>query len=538
MSSIFKALLLALLPSKARNCAFACLLAAPTVVLFGRVIGKCPFNNCMSVIFTSPIRLFRLIKGKGIEQGKKVAIRVIQNPDFNTVFEMSESTTGEILVHADVNSALNVQYRTCDLIVFFDLRYKKKLYNLSMVFFSQREFSGFIDAFTRTVFEHTMQRRANRSDEEELERFREYMSLDRPDETLSSEATFGNDTYETVGHGFDNGKNEILKMGDHIGNAIVLRKYRNRCDLGLFALDRDCTFRMALNGIKADERCILVDDIMLHDSDRTLLMLDSDDRSHIHLLNMGRGAVVDFVDAERDGVQHEISHFIPTEDDSTFLTFNRQNTFLFDPRASHGIVNMSEYKSNCKFTCGASTRHGRLAMGSENGVVRLYHGPCKSRATVTFQVNVGGDPIIGLDISPDEQWVLATCPYYISVFNVYAPSTGKLGFDAGMGKDKPPLTRLTITGEHQQLVANCFDGELPPFSPAKFDIKNGKAVAIVAAIGTCLVTWDFRRIERNSHPRYCLKLVGGEAVVDDHPFAVTSDIMFISENQVSVVDRK
>ena len=492
----------------------------------------------MSVLFTGSIRLFRLINGEGVEQGKHVVVKVIQDSKFSTILEMSESRSREVLLQADVSSALNVQYRTADLIVFFDIHYRSKLYNLSMVFFSRQEFAEFIDAYTRTVFEHTTHRRATSGDLEELERFKEYMSLDRPDEALGGEATFGEREYETVGRGSDGGKNEILKIGGHIDNAIVLRTYKDHCDVGLFTLDRDCKFRMALNGVRgSDGSRILVDDMLMFNSDRTLLMHDADERSRIHVLDMGRGAVVDYLNADKNGIDHNVTHFIASEDDRTFIAFNRQNTMLFDPRQSHHIIDMSEYKSSCEFTCGASTRNGRLAMGSENGVVRLYRGPCKSRATVTFQVNLGGEPIIGIDISPDERWVLATCPYYISVFSVYAPSTGKLGFDAGMGKDKPPLTRLAIKGEHQQLVADCFDGELPPFSPAKFDVKGGKAVAIVAAIGTCLVTWDFRRIERNSQPRYSLKLVGGETVVDDQPFTATSDIMFISDNQVSVVDR-
>jgi hypothetical protein len=151
---------------------------------------------------------------------------------------------------------------------------------------------------------------------------------------------------------------------------------------------------------------------------------------------------------------------------------------------------------------------------------------------------LGADPIIGLDATPDEHWIVATCPYYISVFNVYAPSTRKLGFDAPMGKDKPALSRLAIKGEHQQQVAQYFKGEMPAFAPAKFEMKSGKPVSIVAAIGTGLVVWDFAKIEAGCLPSYAIKLVGREMIVDDQPLPASFDLVFISDNQVSVVERR
>jgi hypothetical protein len=106
-----------------------------------------------------------------------------------------------------------------------------------------------------------------------------------------------------------------------------------------------------------------------------------------------------------------------------------------------------------------------------------------------------------------------------------------------MGKDKPALTRLTIWAEHQQTVARYFSGEIPPFAPAKFEVKYGKVVAIVAAIGTALVSWDFRKIESRLLPNYKITFVGGEAIIDDEPLTGSSDLVFISDNQVSVIER-
>jgi hypothetical protein len=87
-------------------------------------------------------------------------------------------------------------------------------------------------------------------------------------------------------------------------------------------------------------------------------------------------------------------------------------------------------------------------------------------------------------------------------------------------------------------VAEYFHGDMPQFAPAKFELKGGRVAAIVAAIGTGLVSWDFRKIESGSLPTYNIKLVGRELIVDDQPLQTSSDLVFISDNQVSVIERR
>jgi hypothetical protein len=253
---------------------------------------------------------------------------------------------------------------------------------------------------------------------------------------------------------------------------------------------------------------------------------------------MQRGAVTaSFQGADPvDGAPLRLARLLPRSasdvSSHTFVAFNSKDVLLFDPRASAGAVQRRAYKINCEFSCGATTENGKLAMGSANGALRLYAQPCRAHATLSFQINCGADPILGIDVSPDEQWLLATCPYYLSVLNVWARA-----FDAPTGRDLPALTRLAISPEHQQRVARYFAGAMPPFTTAKFEVKRGRVVAIVAAIGTALVAWDFRRIESQNLPTYSIKLVGGEAIVDEQPLAGTNDVAFISENQVCVIER-
>jgi hypothetical protein len=401
----------------------------------------------------------------------------------------------------------------------------------------------FVSSYTRCLFEFTAKRPAVDSDVPDLDRFCGYLSLDSPPRDLPDEPRFPAVDLESVGSS-DGGRNTLLRLGRSVDHALVIRRYPNRTDLGLFAVDRDCTFRRALPGLRTpDGHSILASDALATNNDRTLLLLDDAKKCHVHELDMIRGAVVrSFRAMDVDGDDPmRVARLMPVSPADVsacaFLAYNPRDVMLFDPRLSSKIVQRSTYKTLCEFSAGTTTVSGKLAMGSATGVIRLYPEPCKSRATVNFQVNCGAEPITAVDVSPDEQWVLAACPYYLSVFNVLAASTGKSGFDALMGKEKPALTRLAIRPEHQQEVARYFDGAIPPFSSAKFEVKFGKVVAIVAAIGTALVSWDFRRIESQSFPTYCIKLIGGETIVDDEPLFTSSDLVIISDNQVSLVER-
>ncbi|OHS98508.1 hypothetical protein TRFO_35036 [Tritrichomonas foetus] len=496
----------------------------------------------MTLIAHIPIRLFRLVKGEKKEAGRNVTVYLIQNRNFTTLIQLINQPGDELLLSAEISEVFNIQYKMNELIVFFDINYRNKLYNFSFLFQKQNQLQTFINEYIRCLFEYREQRRTTTSDKPELDRFINYIHLDLPKKSIRNEFVFPEEEYETIGSP-DNGRNILLRTGKSTGNTMVLRKYHNHCDLGLFTLDNNCSFRMALPKIVDENKQLVIGSDMLNiNHDRSLLILDDDNPTEIHDMNLDRGIILTHYDSvDQYGVDQKLKKLLPTRSnghDSTFLAFTDRDTIMFDPRSSKSLINKSEYKTKNGFTSGATSRNGYVAIGSKDGIVRLYSQPCKTRATINFQMNVGGDPIIGLDISEDEQWVVATCPYYLSVFNVLSQSTGKLGFVKAMGKDKPPLTRLTIKQEHQQYIAQIFNGVLPSFSPAKFEMKNHKISSIISAIGSCIVSWNFQRIENGCLPSYSIKLVGEEIIADNEPFENTHDILFITDNQVSVIERK
>ena len=496
----------------------------------------------MTQVIHLPIHLFRSKGGQMVEAGNGAIIDLVQNPDFSTIVLIKSTPNNEIIISTEVREVLNVQFISAEFKVLFDLQFKQKTYNFYLVFNSLRDMQTFIYEYVRCCFESQNKKGATVKDKDDLDRFVSYLSLDKPDETYPDEISFVPNDY--VLHGdTDSGRNALLRPFNNSRNAYVMRKYQNNSMLGLFTIDQDCHLDKSLQNIVDDKnRVILADDMLNSNSDRSLLILDETRPQEIYNMDLSRGLVVSHFDSvDNYGVGNTVKKLMPTtpmNTDPTFLAITDRNTLLFDPRASNSIVDKSSYKTANHFTCGNTTRNGYVALGSSDGIVRLYNGPCKSRATVNFLMNVGGEPVTSIDVSSDEQWVLATCPYYLCVFNVLAPSTGKLGFCNAMGKDKPALTRLALESKDQQILINEFNGVLPQFSPAKFQEKNGRIDSIVAGIGSCLVSWDFRKIENGALPKYSIKFFGTEEIVDNDPLDATYSVMFMTNNSLSVIQRE
>ncbi|OHT04035.1 hypothetical protein TRFO_28529 [Tritrichomonas foetus] len=475
--------------------------------------------------------------------GEDCCVRLHNTGNFTFTFDIIEGST--VILSADIVSALNLQFSLADLTLYFDIRFKSKLHNLKLIFHSVDDLRRYINIFVNSLFEHANKNRVSASDIPDIDNYIESLSLDNQNTELNDDDDIFDDDEQAGGNrNTDGGHNFLLRVGPRTDNTMVMRKYNNHCDLGLFTNDRDCQFRMALPTISDESnQALSANDMLTNNNDHGLFVLDNQRPYEVFNLNLDRGMVVNHLDAiDSSNQQQRVDHILHTNygDSSapTFVGFNNRNTMLFDTRVDKPIVNRSDYKTDNKFTCGVTTRTGRFAMGSDKGIVRLYKEPCKTRATVNFQVNIGDDPIIGLDVSPDEQWIVATCPYYVSVFTVLARSTGKLAFDAPMKQDKSPVTRLTISQRDQQRIAQVNGGDLLPFTSAKFESKNGKVVAIVASMGNALISWNFRAIENNRKPQYSITFISGEAIIDNQPFDQTSDILYMSPNQVSVAQRQ
>ena len=122
-----------------------------------------------------------------------------------------------------------------------------------------------------------------------------------------------------------------------------------------------------------------------------------------------------------------------------------------------------QYASKNDFSSAATTESGRLAVASNKGDIRLFDAIGKNAKTALPAL---GDPIIGVDVSADGRWLVATCKTYLLLIDTLIGDgryKGSLGFDRSFPADSKPMPkRLQLKPEHQAYMTNAVS-----FTPAR-----------------------------------------------------------------------
>lgn len=197
----------------------------------------------------------------------------------------------------------------------------------------------------------------------------------------------------------------------------------------------------------------------------------------LYRLDLETGKVVDEYKVSSD---FSVSNFLPdskfaqTTQQQTFIGHSHNGLFRIDPRLSGSKLVESEYKqyaTKADFSAAATTESGRLAVASSKGDIRLFDKLGKNAKTALPAL---GDPIIGVDVSADGRWLLATCRTYLLLIDTMIPESssskyaGQLGFDRSFpAAEKPTPRRLTLKPEHVAHMQEVQGGEGVSFTPAK-----------------------------------------------------------------------
>lgn len=148
-----------------------------------------------------------------------------------------------------------------------------------------------------------------------------------------------------------------------------------------------------------------------------------------------------------------MSKYAQTSGEQTLVGISGNALFRIDPRlGGRGGNTMAEsvqYASRNKFSDVSTTASGKLAVASEKGDIRLFDTVGKIAKT---SLPAMGDPIIGIDVTADGRWIVATCKTYLFVIDTLIGDgkyAGCLGFDRPFPADpKPQPVRLQLRPEH------------------------------------------------------------------------------------------
>lgn len=236
------------------------------------------------------------------------------------------------------------------------------------------------------------------------------------------------------------------------------------------------------------------------------------------------------------------SKFAQNTGEQTFLGLSRNALYRIDPRlAGTKLVDseLKQYVSKNDFSAAATTDKGYIAVASNKGDIRMF-----DRLGINAKTHIPalGEPIIGLDVSADGRWVLATCRTYLLLIDAMqktGKNEGKLGFEKSFGKDsKPQPRRLGLTPSHVAQFQHETKAPLS-FTTARFNTGEGLSeTSIITATGPFIVTWNMKKVLRGSKDPYSIKRYSEEVKADNFKYGSDKNVIVALPNEVNMVARQ
>ncbi|KAF4625323.1 hypothetical protein G7Y89_g12845 [Cudoniella acicularis] len=282
--------------------------------------------------------------------------------------------------------------------------------------------------------------------------------------------------------------------------------------------------------------------VMLHAEDTNMILQNESDPNSLYRMDLEYGKIVDEWKVHDD---IQVNTFVPESKfaqmtgEQTFLGLSRNALYRIDPRlAGNKLVDseLKQYVSKNDFSAAATTEQGYIAVASNKGDIRMF-----DRLGINAKTHIPalGEPIIGLDVSADGRWVLATCRTYLLLIDALQKSgknEGKLGFEKSFGKDsKPQPRRLGLTPSHVAQFQHETGAPLA-FTPARFNAGEGLSeTSIITSTGPFIVTWHMRRVLKGIKDPYTIKRYGEEIKADNFRYGSDKDVIVALPNEVNMV---
>ena len=177
------------------------------------------------------------------------------------------------------------------------------------------------------------------------------------------------------------------------------------------------------------------------------------------------------------------------DEKNEMIGINSNNIFLLDKRVNrkNKIVDIKNYSTNPDFKSIITTGFGGIAVGSENGDMRLFKEIGNSSKTLLTGF---GHSINYLDSTIDGKYILATCDKYIMVINT-GNEYNFNGFINCLGRIKQKPLMLYISDN--DLIKYKINNEI--FTPAKFNNNtNCNEIMIISSLGQYIILWNFKQV--------------------------------------------
>ncbi|KPI40553.1 Vacuolar import and degradation protein 27 [Cyphellophora attinorum] len=319
-------------------------------------------------------------------------------------------------------------------------------------------------------------------------------------------------------HHKDEGTNSLLAVGGTNDRSYVVRGSK----IGVFKHlpNKRLDFSTSISKIDTPSgKKFSPTKVMLHASDRDLVLQDAANPNSLYRMDLERGKVVDEWKAHDDipvvGFGPE-TKFSQMTDAQPFIGHSRNALFRLDPRVSGNKLVESDMKHDIRL-------FDRLGVNAKTQVPAL------------------GDPINGIDVSADGRWILGTCTNYLLLIDALQTEgryEGKLGFERSFAKDsKPKPRRLQPSPEHIAQIRHV-TGKPLSFTQAKFNIsQDGKETSIITSTGPYVITWTMKKVLAGDKDSYRIRKYGEDVMADSFEYGTDKHAILMLPNEVDMVAR-
>ncbi|WVW85564.1 hypothetical protein I302_107602 [Kwoniella bestiolae CBS 10118] len=496
--------------------------------------------------------LFDLETDVFVIQEKEVNADLASNGEYDTWIIVRHNSTP--FISAPIDAEMNPRFDMANHAFMFTFRETEGLPGMTWCLrFDEEVFSEWKDRFTIFMWEgkNRMSYAKAKADEQRyIQEAYEDVEMAEPDEdetrpesedeeedaSTNEEDEYHSDSEESDADAFDRGsKNQQLAVGYKNDMSFVARGDM----IGVFAHQDDkLRFRTAIDKVKNMEgKTFSPRKMMLHNQDGDMLLLDPSNQNSVYRMDLEYGKVVDEWKVS-DSV--DVNNIIP---DSKYAQMNPQQTFIghshnglfrIDPRVSGNKLVESQFKQYATkndFSAATTTESGKLAVASNKGDIRLFDQIGKNAKTALPAL---GDPIIGVDVSADGRWLVATCKTYLLLIDTLIGDgryKGSLGFDRSFPADSKPIPRrLQLKPEHVAYMEDPVS-----FTPARFNTGVNEAEKTIIVLTS---SGNFRRLKQGRTDDYQIKQYDSRVVADNFKFGADKNIIVALEHNVVMANKK
>jgi hypothetical protein len=462
-------------------------------------------------------------------------------------------------VVADINPVFNFEFLS---FIFNAYTPDGQAYSWLLRFKDQETIVRFQEGLMQALWEQLNEIKWNKNKEEEreyvLEAFQDLTMEDAPqeEEEEEEEEEIEDDAQKSEHYDSDEEEDDVVTRDDdgNVNSQLAVGYKHDRSfvvrgsKIGVFKHTPNNNLEFSTNISKVETpkgKLFSPKKVMLHAEDTNMILQNESDPNSLYRMDLEYGKIVDEWKVHDDITVDTFApekKFAQMTGEQTFLGLSRNALYRIDPRlAGNKLVEgeLKQYVSKNDFSAAATTEKGYIAVASNKGDIRMF-----DRLGINAKTHIPalGEPIIGLDVSADGRWVLATCRTYLLLIDALqkdGKNEGKLGFEKSFGKDsKPQPRRLGLTPSHVAQFQHETGVPLS-FTPARFNTGEGLSeTSIITATGPFIVTWNMKKVLKGSKDPYSIKRYAEEVKADNFKYGSDKNVIVALPNEVNMVAKQ